>query len=78
MRRLCLGLENSNNPLEIVERVGNSAVEKFMISREVRNVYLRYQTDIKSLFSLFRLFSAGEEEEAGKSFTIKVINDSHN
>ena len=78
MRRLCLGLENSNNPLEIVERVGHSAVKKFMISREVRNVYLRYQTDIKSLFSLFRLFSAGEEEEAGKSFTIKVINDSHN
>ena len=78
MRRLCLGLENSNNPLEIVERVGNSADKKFMISREARNVYLRYQTDIKSLFSLFRLFSAGEEEEAGKSFTIKVINDSHN
>ena len=29
-------------------------------------------------FSFSGLFSVGEEEEVGKSFTIKVINDSHN
>ena len=78
MHRPCLGHENPSNPISTVERVGISAAMKFMTPREVSDVYLRYQTDIKSLFSLFRLFSAGEEEEAGKSFTIKVINDSHN
>ena len=78
MRRLCLGLENPTNPIDTVERVGISAAMKFMTPMEASDVYLRYQAEIKSLFSLFRLFPAGEEEEAGKSFTIKVINDSHN
>ena len=49
-----------------------------MISRKVSGQFKVSDGEKKPLLSLFRLFSAGEEEEAGKSFTIKVINDSHN